>query len=131
MARQVRLTAIIEREDEGFVSLCPELDIASQGSSLEEAQAKLVEALTLFFETAGPSEVSRRIHSEVFVTQFRLGRLRVLSGRKSAEFSNRTDSLKYANTAAIGSCKSGARIRRPLYPFPCTTPSGVARSQAS
>ena len=63
------LTAIIEREDDGFVSLCPELDIASQGSSIEEARANLVEALTLFFETADPSEVSRRLRSEVFVTQ--------------------------------------------------------------
>jgi predicted RNase H-like HicB family nuclease len=69
MKRQMRLTAIIEREDEGFVSLCPELDIASQGASVEEAQANLVEALTLFFETADASEVTRRLHSEVFVTQ--------------------------------------------------------------
>lgn len=63
------MTAIIEREDDGFVALCPELDIASQGASIEEARANLVEALTLFFETASPSEVSRRIQSEVFVTQ--------------------------------------------------------------
>ena len=69
MVRQMRLTAIIEREGQGFVSLCPELDIASQGSSVEEAQANLVEALTLFFETAEASEVPRRFHSEVFVTQ--------------------------------------------------------------
>ena len=65
----MHLTAIIEREDEGFISLCPELDIASQGSSVEEAQANLVEALTLFFETVDASEVTRRFHSEVFVTQ--------------------------------------------------------------
>ena len=64
-----RLTAIIEREDDGFVSLCPELDIASEGASIEEARANLIEALTLFFETASPSEVSRRFHNEVFVTQ--------------------------------------------------------------
>ncbi len=64
-----RMTAIIEREDEGFVSLCPELDIASQGSTIEEARANLIEALTLFFETASPSEVARRLHGEVFVTQ--------------------------------------------------------------
>lgn len=69
MATQQRLTAIIEREDEAFVSLCPELDIASQGSSIEEAKANLVEALTLFFETADPSEITRRYHGEVFVTQ--------------------------------------------------------------
>ena len=63
------MTAIIEREDDGFVALCPELDIASQGASIEEARANLVEALTLFFETAAASEVSRRFQSEVFVTQ--------------------------------------------------------------
>jgi predicted RNase H-like HicB family nuclease len=64
-----RLTAIIEREDDGFVALCPELDIASQGTSIEEARAYLVEALTLFFETASASEIDRRSHNEVFVTQ--------------------------------------------------------------
>jgi predicted RNase H-like HicB family nuclease len=69
MIRSQRLTAIIEREDDGFTALCPELDIASQGSSIEEARTNLIEALTLFFETAAPSEVSRRFRSEVFVTQ--------------------------------------------------------------
>jgi predicted RNase H-like HicB family nuclease len=63
------MTAIIEREDDGFVALCPELDIASQGQTIEEARANLVEALTLFFETASPAEVSGRFQSEVFVTQ--------------------------------------------------------------
>ena len=63
------LTAIIEREDDGFVSLCPELDIASQGSSIEEARANLAEALTLFFETADPREIEKRRRNEVFVTQ--------------------------------------------------------------
>jgi len=64
-----RLTAIIEREDDGFVALCPELDIASQGTSIEEARANLIEALSLFFETADRSEISRRLHDDVFVTQ--------------------------------------------------------------
>jgi len=69
MPNAQRMTAIIEREDDGFVSLCPELDIASQGATIEEARANLIEALTLFFETASPSEVARRLHGEVFVTQ--------------------------------------------------------------
>ena len=64
-----RLTAIIEREDDGFIALCPEFDVASEGASIEEARTNLIEALTLFFETASPSEVARRFHSEVFVTQ--------------------------------------------------------------
>lgn len=69
MEQTRRLTAIIEREDEGFVALCPEVDVASQGSTIEEARANLVEALTLFFEVADDSEISRRVHREVFVTQ--------------------------------------------------------------
>ena len=69
MEQTRRLTAIIEREDDGFVALCPEVDVASQGSTIEEARANLVEALTLFFEVAEESEISRRVHREVFVTQ--------------------------------------------------------------
>ena len=68
MSRSRRLTAIIERENDGFVALCPELDVASQGNSVEEARANLIEALTLFLETAGPGEIEKRSHSEVFVT---------------------------------------------------------------
>jgi predicted RNase H-like HicB family nuclease len=64
-----RLTAIIEREVDGFIALCPEFHIASQGTSIEEARTNLVEALTLFFETADSSEVARRYRNEVFVTQ--------------------------------------------------------------
>jgi predicted RNase H-like HicB family nuclease len=64
-----RLTAIIERDGDGYIALCPELDIASQGSSIEEARSNLVEALTLFFECAEPSEIAERFHGEVFVTQ--------------------------------------------------------------
>jgi predicted RNase H-like HicB family nuclease len=56
-----RMTAIIEREEDSFVALCPELDIASQGESIEEARANLIEALTLFFETASSSEVQRHL----------------------------------------------------------------------
>ncbi len=63
-----RLTAIIEREGDGYVSLCPELDIASQGTSVEEARANLKEAVELFVETADRSEVDQRLHEEVFVT---------------------------------------------------------------
>ena len=59
MTRQ--FTAIIEREDEGFVALCPELDVASQGDTIEEARANLQEALELFLETASPEEIDQRL----------------------------------------------------------------------
>jgi predicted RNase H-like HicB family nuclease len=66
---QKQLTAIIEREGNGYVSLCPELDIASQGDTIEEARMNLREALELFFETASPTEIQTRLHEEVYVTQ--------------------------------------------------------------
>ncbi len=65
----MKLTAIIEREGDGYVSLCPELDIASQGDSVETAKDNLQEALELFFETASPEELKQRLRGDVFVTQ--------------------------------------------------------------
>ncbi|MGV9012852.1 MAG: type II toxin-antitoxin system HicB family antitoxin [Flavobacteriales bacterium] len=66
------LTAIIERDGDGYTSLCPELDVASQGSTIEEARTNLIEALELFFETASPAEVGERLHDEVLVTRVRV-----------------------------------------------------------
>lgn len=68
MQRIERVTALIEREGDGYVALCPELDIASQGDSIEEARANLEEALALFMETASETEIEERFHSEVYVT---------------------------------------------------------------
>lgn len=69
MATAQRFTAIIEREDDAYVALCPELDVASQGLTVEEARRNLKEAVELFFEAASPEEVRKRLHNEVFVTQ--------------------------------------------------------------
>jgi predicted RNase H-like HicB family nuclease len=62
------LTAIIEREGDGFVSLCPEFDIASQGKTIEEARHNLLEALELFFESASPEEIKQRNHAEIYIS---------------------------------------------------------------
>ena len=64
-----QLTAIIEREGDAYASLCPQLDIASQGETVTEARENLREALELFFETASASEIQNRFHQEVYVTQ--------------------------------------------------------------
>ena len=74
MKRHEQLTAIIEREGTGYVSLCPELDIASQGATVEEARANLREAIELFFETADANEIKRRLHSEIYVTRLDVAR---------------------------------------------------------
>jgi predicted RNase H-like HicB family nuclease len=65
----MKLTAIIEAEGDGYVALFPELDIASQGQTIEQARDNLREALELFFESAPPEEIKQRLHSEVYVTQ--------------------------------------------------------------
>jgi len=70
MTRQ--FTAIIEREDDGFVATCPELDVVSQGDTVAEARRNLSEAIELFLETASPQELERRLTSEVYITQIEI-----------------------------------------------------------
>lgn len=72
MSQLKDLTAIIEREGDWYVALCPELDIASQGKSVEDARNNLIEALELFFESADPSEIKSRLSSEVYVTRLEI-----------------------------------------------------------
>ena len=61
-------TAMLQREGDGYVALCPELDVASQGDTVEEARANLREAVELLLETAGPEEIKQRLRPEVYLT---------------------------------------------------------------
>lgn len=61
-------TAIIERDGNLYGALCPELDVASQGATVEEATTNLREAVELFLDCADPEEIRRRRRTEVFVT---------------------------------------------------------------
>lgn len=66
-------TVIIEREGDSYVSLCPEVDVASQGITVEEARNNLKEALELFFETASPEEIQSRLHNnEIYITHLEI-----------------------------------------------------------
>jgi len=67
MAKRV-FTALVQREGKGWVALCPELDVASQGDSVEQAKANLREAVELFLESASPSEIEQRLHSESYLS---------------------------------------------------------------
>ncbi len=69
MKKQHAFTAIIEHEGDGYTALCPELEIASQGDSVEDARRNLIEAIELFFETASEAEIQERLHDEVFITR--------------------------------------------------------------
>jgi len=61
-------TAWVHKEDGGWVALCPELDVASQGQTIEEAKANLREAVELFLECADETEISQRLHGETYMS---------------------------------------------------------------
>ena len=63
-----RWTAIVQREGDGYVALCPAVDVASQGDTVAEARENLIEALELFFEVASEAEIVERMRSEVYIT---------------------------------------------------------------
>ena len=56
----VTLSAVLNPDDSGYVAFCPELDIASQGESIDKALVNLKEAVEGFFETASSNEVETR-----------------------------------------------------------------------
>jgi predicted RNase H-like HicB family nuclease len=64
------LTAIVQEERGAFVALCPELDVASQGNTVEEATDNLREAVELLLASADPSEIAARLKTRIFVTHF-------------------------------------------------------------
>ena len=65
MNKKIELTAVIEKEDNVYISLCPELDIASQGETPEDAKSNLIEALELFYETASENEISKQLRNDL------------------------------------------------------------------
>ncbi len=67
MDKVLQLTAVIEREGDGYVATCPELDIVSQGKTVEEARLNVLEAVEGFFEVASASEIRRRLKTETYV----------------------------------------------------------------
>ena len=69
MNRRIELIAVIEKEDDMYISLCPELDIASQGETPDEAKSNLVEAIELFYETASETEITKRLHNELQISR--------------------------------------------------------------
>lgn len=68
--KRLQLTGLLEREGDGYVALCPELDVASQGDTIEEALTNLREAVQLFLETASADEIEQRLRPEVIVSRF-------------------------------------------------------------
>jgi predicted RNase H-like HicB family nuclease len=65
---KLSLTAVIQRSEKYFVALCPELDVVSQGKTVEEARGNIAEAVELFLETASPAELKQRLHREIYIS---------------------------------------------------------------
>ncbi len=63
----LRLTAVIYWEDDGYVAYCAELDVASQGETLEEAKAMLTEALELWLEDPPQDELEERLGRQTII----------------------------------------------------------------
>ena len=83
MNKVLQLTAVIERKGDGYVAICPELDIVSQGGTVEEARSDLLEAVEGFFEVASPSEIGRRLKKETYKSPHARGNRRLLGYAQS------------------------------------------------
>jgi predicted RNase H-like HicB family nuclease len=67
-----KLTAVIEKEGKWYVATCPELGVASQGRTNDEAELMLQEAVELLLEDADDSEIRRRLNRGVTVKKLEL-----------------------------------------------------------
>jgi len=74
----MKLTAIIKKGEKQYVALCPELDVVSQGKTIEEAVSNLKEAAELHLEVMGmPEGIS---NEEAIVTS-----IEVAYGKQTSE----------------------------------------------
>lgn len=127
-------TAIVEREGSGYVALCPELDVASQGDTVESATANLKEAVELFLECADPAEVERRLHTEVFVTRFEAANGVSFASSPDETSAASSNSMVFrwsVNAAATSSCNGDqSRAQSPSL-YQTTLNSGLERCNRS
>lgn len=73
----MEFTAIIKKREKQFVALCPELDVVSQGHTIEKSISNLREACELYIEEMG---IPEGISSEkILVTSFGVKNLEITS----------------------------------------------------
>jgi predicted RNase H-like HicB family nuclease len=65
-------TAVVTQDGERFIALCPEFDMASEGSSVAESIANLRNAVEQFLKTADSAVVDWRHHEVVRIATFDL-----------------------------------------------------------
>lgn len=70
MATPRVLTAAVHQEDDWYVAQCLEVDVASQGQTIQEALKNLAEAVELYL--AEVNDPAQHITSTPLVTSFQL-----------------------------------------------------------
>ena len=62
------LIAIMKCEGNLYVATCPQFDVVTQGSTIQEARDNLKEAVELFLECASPAEQAAKYRPEFYIT---------------------------------------------------------------
>jgi len=62
----MELSAVIRKGEKQYVALCPELDVTSQGYTIEETLSNLKEAVELYIEEMGLPE-DAKTETAIFV----------------------------------------------------------------
>jgi predicted RNase H-like HicB family nuclease len=107
-----KLTAVIEREDDWFVATCPELGVASQGRTIEDAEGMLKKAVELLLEEADDTEIARRLNRGAKVTSLEPAHAYAAAPfrpGKSSIFCRNMDSRDHGNLGVTSSCGSKRR----------------------
>jgi predicted RNase H-like HicB family nuclease len=80
MVIAMELTAIIKKGEKQYVALCPEIDVVSQGKTIEEALKNLKEAVDLYIEEMGLPE---GVGGQMIVTHFGVSDVKTSSSVRS------------------------------------------------
>jgi len=68
--KKLYLTAVLEKENKGYLSLCPEFDITSKGKTPNQALDNLKQAVKHFLNHAPARQVKACIHNQILITRF-------------------------------------------------------------
>lgn len=77
MSKQIVLSVIVKEEEKGYSVICPELNVASQGETFEEAISNIKEALELYIESAEQIGIIDEVLEQLGISKedFRKGKL--------------------------------------------------------
>lgn len=59
--KNIKITVVVQQEENWYVAKCLENSVASQGKTIEEALSNLKEAVSLYYEDETPDTESRQV----------------------------------------------------------------------